>query len=160
MALSEKQLKAIDLLIRGELKKGEIAKECGVSSQTLCFWQNDADFRKTLHESFLEVDSEYRVSRLKATRRLAEKGLDELERRFTRGEIKKEKTKDILDVVIKLLNNTNEENNNPSKQPIVNVNVTASDRKKNDQKTLDKPEFRDGLRDLLTKTGVEDGTIN
>lgn len=54
-ALSEKQYKAIELLIQGELQKGQIAEEIGIHRNTLTKWLKDERFLAELEECAAET---------------------------------------------------------------------------------------------------------
>lgn len=58
MALKEEQLKAIDLLAKGDEKPKtmvEIAKKVGVTARTLRNWRNDPEFKRALAERADEI---------------------------------------------------------------------------------------------------------
>lgn len=61
--LNEKKLKMIDLLIEGNIEKTEIAKEIGVSRQTIYEWLKD-------EEVLAEYDRRLNDNRTKCNRRL------------------------------------------------------------------------------------------
>lgn len=147
MALHDKQLMAIDLILKGTMKKGDMAKELGVSPQALCQWQNIPEFRHRLNQLSLEKDEELRTGRFRYYKRLAEQGLSELSRRLDPRFVKGEKTKDLLDIVTKLMTLMGDEQNDHAKKIIIE---DGTDKEK---ASLDDTDFRSGLRELLTVHG-------
>lgn len=59
MALNNRQLKAVEMLVYTDMQKKEIAEELGVTNVTLSNWLNKEEFqeeiRKEMHRSFSQL---------------------------------------------------------------------------------------------------------
>lgn len=67
MALNNKQLRAIELLVQGDKLKGEIAEELGVRRETISAWVKKEEFQAELKE---EMHRQFGQMALKARRKL------------------------------------------------------------------------------------------
>lgn len=67
MALSNKKLKAIDMLVYTKMQKQEIAEELKVSPSTISVWQKDDEFQEALKE---EMQRGFKDMAIKARRKL------------------------------------------------------------------------------------------
>lgn len=50
MALTEKQLRAVDMVFEGKMKNADIAKELNITERTLYKWKNIQDFKDAIVE--------------------------------------------------------------------------------------------------------------
>ena len=57
--LTEKHLKAIDLLVSGKLTKTEIADRCDIARRTLYEWLDDPQFQKEFQSRLKEIRSKF-----------------------------------------------------------------------------------------------------
>ena len=57
MILTELHYKAAQMIVNRE-KTSEVAKECGVSSQTICNWKNDKEFKALLDKYSTEKEKQ------------------------------------------------------------------------------------------------------
>lgn len=154
--LTEAHWKAINLLVVGTMKKGDIAKECGVTAQSLSYWQKEEVFRKALRKAFNEAKEEAHMERVRLARSIAISGLEELEKRFKKSSVLEEKTKDIIDVISKVINIESEI------EKLIPVAKTGDGQEGQGEavvggEQLNDDEFRINLRNLLkgeTKTPV------
>jgi transposase len=53
MALNNRQLKAVEMLVYTDKKKQEIAEEIGISNVTLSNWLNKEEFQEAIHKEML-----------------------------------------------------------------------------------------------------------
>ena len=53
MALNNRQLKAVEMLVYTTMQKQEIAKELGISNVTLSNWLNKEEFQEAIHKEML-----------------------------------------------------------------------------------------------------------
>lgn len=53
MALNNRQLKAVEMLVYTDKKKQEIAEELGISNVTLSNWLNKEEFQEAIHKEML-----------------------------------------------------------------------------------------------------------
>ena len=67
MALNNKKIKAIDMLVYTTMQKQEIAKELKVSCSTISVWQKDPEFQEALKE---EMTRGFKEMAYKARRNL------------------------------------------------------------------------------------------